>query len=1267
MATLLLQAAGAFIGSSFGAVGTAIGSAAGAMFGNIIDTNLINSTRSVEGSRLTSHQAFSADEGTPIPRLYGTARLSSTVIWLTRFEEVRNTSRQGGKGGLGGGTKVTNYTYFANVAFAICEGEVAGLRRTWIDGREVDLSNYEHRFYRGTNTQQADPLIEAKQGDGNAPAYRGISYIVFERFPLENYGNRIPQFHFEVLRPIGQVERETKAITIIPGATEFGYMPTPVREFSGFGEEVFLNRANFIGDTDWAASLNELQALCPNLERVALVVPWFGSDLRAAKCLIEPKTVSSTLSTSEMWQVAGLMRRNAKQVSKIDGNAAYGGTPSDQSVIAAIKDLKNRGLKVTFYPFIMMDVAHDNGLPSPYGESEQPAYPWRGRITCDPAPMQPNSADQTNIATTQIADFLGNGNDWRYKRFIQYYADLCARAGGVDAFLIGSELRGLTQIRGANDRFPFVAALQLIAADAKAALGNQTKVTYAADWSEYFGYHPQDGSGDVFFHLDPLWADPHIDAIGIDNYMPLADRRDDGLAAIAEMGMVASGEGFDWFYANQKDRDQQLRSPISDGAYNKPWVFRYKDIENWWRNRHFERKNGVENQTSTLWVPESKPIWFTELGCPAVDKGSNQPNVFPDSKSSENALPYFSNGRSDPSEQARFLRAHFNHWAVHNQISSLDGRAMIDMDHCYLWAWDARPYPAFPLRNDLWADGENHNLGHWLNGRFGSVMLDELITHICAEYGLAQPDTRRVRGSLTGLAISNAQQLRAVLEPILQIYEVQPRERAGAIQFAMFGEREATPKVIDERVLLGNRDSQDYQRTTEQTRINEAIITISNPLNEYAPATLRAYEPDGRIARQQKFSLPIAVTPQQAQILVDDWLAQQSNLAQHISFQWPIEQNAFNLGDHIGVPLNGARHIFEIIHIDYAETQTITAVAAEPISRSQPSLGPLPTPSVNGPYAEVLNAIILDLPMLPNASSPQDNVKVAAYALPWRQVAYSDTNNAEATPSIAECPATMGVLETDLGPTQAISRLLPHHFFDVRLSSGAFESIEPMDVLNGANVLAIGSAHDGWEILQFQTAQEIDIGLWRLSNLIRGQLGTEHRAIMGHEAGTQCVLLDNCVQPLRENGALPNGPSEWMFYSLGEAFDRDKAIRGNFDGSPEASIALTPVHLTVERANNHHQWRWMRRGRMDADRWDQTEIPLGETTENYRFTLKDESGATLINQIYSAPNASLPDEMLQAQGIQTGDWLTVSIGQIGASLDQIRTRSTRFQFLPKIA
>ena len=58
------------------------------------------------------------------------------------------------------------------------------------------------------------------------------------------------------------------------------------------------------------------------------------------------------------------------------------------------------------------------------------------------------------------------------------------------------------------------------------ALVSEPDVTYAADWSEYFGHQPSDGSNDVYFHLDDLWSDSNIDAVAIDNYWPLADWRD---------------------------------------------------------------------------------------------------------------------------------------------------------------------------------------------------------------------------------------------------------------------------------------------------------------------------------------------------------------------------------------------------------------------------------------------------------------------------------------------------------------------------------------------------------------------------------------------------------------------------------------------------------------------------------------------------------------------------------------------------------------------
>ena len=89
----------------------------------------------------------------------------------------------------------------------------------------------------------------------------------------------------------------------------------------------------------------------------------------------------------------------------------YGGTPADFAVVQAIREMKARGLRVTFYPFLLMDVPPGNTLPTPYSANAatpgQPSFPWRGRITCSPAAGFAGTADKTAPAATQVSSFFG--------------------------------------------------------------------------------------------------------------------------------------------------------------------------------------------------------------------------------------------------------------------------------------------------------------------------------------------------------------------------------------------------------------------------------------------------------------------------------------------------------------------------------------------------------------------------------------------------------------------------------------------------------------------------------------------------------------------------------------------------------------------------------------------------------------------------------------------------------------------------------------------
>lgn len=53
-------------------------------------------------------------------------------------------------------------------------------------------------IYPGSNLQNPDPLIQAAQGVTSTPAMRGLCYCVFTKFPLANFGNRVPNLRAEV-------------------------------------------------------------------------------------------------------------------------------------------------------------------------------------------------------------------------------------------------------------------------------------------------------------------------------------------------------------------------------------------------------------------------------------------------------------------------------------------------------------------------------------------------------------------------------------------------------------------------------------------------------------------------------------------------------------------------------------------------------------------------------------------------------------------------------------------------------------------------------------------------------------------------------------------------------------------------------------------------------------------------------------------------------------------------------------------------------------
>jgi hypothetical protein len=1021
MATLVLGVAGAAIGGSIG--GTILGVSAatiggfiGSTVGSVVDSWIISSlapTQRIEGPRLDTLRITSSTEGAVIPRLYGRMRIGGNIIWATDFrEETRTTTQGGGKGGGGGKVRTTEYLYYASFAVALCEGPITGIGRIWADGKLMDTAGITWRWYPGDENQTADPFIAAKMGAANTPSYRGTAYVVFEELPLTDYGNRLPQLSFEVFRPLADpdtAEGLTQAVTMIPASGEFTYATQAIRK-GGSGAQQAEN-LNALSDTaDMVVALDRLQAMAPKVASVSLVVAWFGNDLRAGNCTIRPGVEVPAKATSpKTWVVNGVSRANAHLVSRdAENRPVYGGTPADFAIVQAIQEMKARGMRVTFYPFILMDVPSGNTLPNPYSDNAsavgQPTFPWRGRITCSPAAGFAGSVDKTATAASQVAGFFGGATpasfavsgktvswtgpagDWGFRRMVLHYAHLCKAAGGVDAFIIGSELRGLTTIRSGAVSYPTVTALKSLAADVRSILGSGTKIGYAADWSEYFGHQPADGSGDVFFHLDPLWSDANIDFIGIDNYMPLTDWRDGfdhldadaGWPAIYDRAYlqanITGGEGFDWFYASETDRMNQVRTPITDGAANKPWVFRYKDLRAWWSNPHFDRPGGIESTTSTAWAPQSKPIRFTELGCPAIDRGTNQPNVFFDPKSSESFTPFFSRGWRDDAIQRAYLEATWLWWGdpANNPISPVYGGRMVHVPECAAWTWDARPYPFFPELTNVWTDGPNWRLGHWLSGRLGAVSLAALVRHLCLRAGLpeARIDVSGLWGALEGYVIGALESPRASISNLARHFGFDAVESEGKIRFVMRGRASVATVSADAMVAAGQDEVLELTRGQE-TELPQALKwQVARADEDYDAAVVEARRITVEASRISSETFPFAVPPEEAErrcrrALMEAWTGRESAI-----FRLPPSRLALDPADVIRLDHDGREIGFRLVSVADAEARAIEAIRQDRQDYDLPPGAARPATPAKIIAFGAPEVVILDLPQLVEGHIP---------------------------------------------------------------------------------------------------------------------------------------------------------------------------------------------------------------------------------------------------------------------------------------------------------
>ncbi|MEM7766438.1 MAG: glycoside hydrolase/phage tail family protein [Pseudomonadota bacterium] len=1230
MAQIVLSEVGAAVGARFlpqgvsvlgqQIAGQVIGRAVGSVAGRALDTTLFS--EDVAGPRLKSLHIMESREGAGIPSVYGRMRVGGQVIWAARFNENRRES-----GGGKGGPTVTEYQYSVSFAVGIAEGPVTRVDRVWANGEPLDLATVSARMYRGTEDQLPDPVIEAIEGAGSAPAFRGLCYIVFEDLPLAAYGNRLPQLSFEVVRvPPGSdtLAAHIDGVNIIPASGEFAYATDIIRTRQFPGIEVPQNANSGESQTDFVRSLEQLRDELPAVNGAALTVAWFVDDLRAGACQVRPGVETRDKVTRPWaWEAGGTDRASAALIST-DGNGRsnYGGTPADWSVIQAIQAQKAEGIAVTVSPFLLMDVPPANGLPDPYGGTEQAPFPWRGRVT--------STADGTAGARTDVDAFLGSAavsdfsldaqkvrysgpsGDWGYRRFVLHLAWLAKAAGGVDGFLLGSELRGLSRLRDGTGAFPFVEGLIDLVNDVRAILGPDVTITYAADWTEYGAYAPGDGSNDVLFPLDPFWAHSEVDLVAIDWYPPTGDWRQgsDHLDAQAGFdgpgdpaylqGQFEGGEAYDWFYASAGDRDEQVRTPIIDTAHGEHWLFRAKDLAGWWSASHHERPGGVRSAMPTAWVPGSKPIRLAEIGFPAVDLGPNSPNLFYDPKSSESALPPYSNGERDDILQRRALVAALEHY-----------KAQPFIEKAFVWCWDARPFPAFPQRSDVWGDGENWSFGHWLNGRTGVAPLADVVSDLLDRGAVEAFDADRLDGLVEGYVVDGVTTVRRALEPLRAAYDFSVLEDGGELRATPRRASNAVVQLSGAELVTPGVEWTDRLLDAASTR---TTLSFADPANGYQPASVEARIGGKDPRNVTGLSLPLAFSVPEAQRLAER-LLEAAQPMRTGSVSVPFTRQDLEVGTWLEFEDSDDRWQVSAVSDGLERRLTlITADTAEPVQRAVTP----PASRRDSPVTAAPELLIIDGPRLPGEGDTAQPL-IAVAARPWPgsvEVAAGPSVDSQTIRAIVPAPALMGFLISPLSPGP-LGRWDRSAGFEVEFAEAALTSISADAALAGGNALLIETSA-GWELLTFQRADYVWGRRYALSQLLRGLQGTEP---VGASVGARCVVVDDAVvraSLARDEIGLP---LVWRAAGAGE----DQV----FTFENRQAEPWSVVHLRAADG----QLSWFRRHPDNSDSWVLPDTGTAGTFE-VDWTFGDGSNAeTVVSEtVVAIPAGAMAASVAEVDG-----------------------------------
>lgn len=187
--------------------------------------------------------------------------------------------------------------------------------------------------------------------------------------------------------------------------------------------------------------------------------------------------------------------------------------------------------------------------------------------------------------------------------------------------------------------------------------------------------------------------------------------------------------------------------------------------------------------------------------------------------------------------------------------------------------------------------------------------------------------------------------------------------------------------------------------------------------------------------------------------------------------------------------------------------------------------------------------------------------------------------------------------------------------------------------------------HIAGEFIKYGDCEQIGPVDYRLTKLVRGCFGTEHK-IAPHPAGRQIALMIEGEFAIFDALGLPvGGAASIDAVGLGDA----QPVTAMLDALGLAVRPLSPVHLKIRRDGllNLHL-TWMRRSRLDNGWRDYADMPLDE--QQLAFEVRIESSDGLVAQYQSdAESLEIAAADIAGWALPAATLLDCSVRQVGGA------------------